>query len=188
MHMTCWCALSLHSGELFYFSLFLFPFYFFFFSFSFFFFFPVSPLFYFIFLKFSLGCTWKNFFFFFSKFSQVMKNSIKKRHIRNYWEDQLGLYQTKKREQDREALSNILRAVAAELAKPGMPLLRSHHCGAQIIWTFSLFHWKPLPRSHRGTQIIRAFSLFHWKPLPRFHCDAQIFRAFSLFHWKLTFF
>jgi hypothetical protein len=45
---------------------------------------------------------------------------MKKKYIRNYWEDQLALYQTKRAVGDHEAMANVLRAVNLELQKPGI--------------------------------------------------------------------
>lgn len=55
--------------------------------------------------------------------NRTLKTNIKKKYIRNYWEEQLGLYQSKKAAGDWEATSNLLRAVVSELQKPGsLPL------------------------------------------------------------------
>eukprot|EP01126_Amoeba_proteus_P051597 TRINITY_DN6172_c0_g1_i2.p1 TRINITY_DN6172_c0_g1~~TRINITY_DN6172_c0_g1_i2.p1 ORF type:complete len:637 (-),score=173.19 TRINITY_DN6172_c0_g1_i2:1372-3282(-) len=47
-----------------------------------------------------------------------MKLMIRKKYLRKYWEEQLALYQKKKREGDEEGMTNVVRGVRAELEKP----------------------------------------------------------------------
>lgn len=51
--------------------------------------------------------------------NRLIKANIKRKYIRNYWEDQLALYQMKKAAGDSEGMANVLRAVVSELQKPG---------------------------------------------------------------------